>query len=154
MVPPDMANLNCPRDREPLSTQEYEGGIEVDRCAACGGTWLDHGELEAIQKNAENDYREQLAALPNDVGGSIRVAEQLEQGPIACPKCASEMDTREYAYCSQIVVDTCPNGCGIWLDDGEIQALELFFERAQAEAPQAIPLRYRLWASLQELFRK
>jgi Zn-finger nucleic acid-binding protein len=149
-----MANLNCPRDRESLRTREYEGGIEVDECSACGGMWLDKGELEAIQKNADNDYRQQLGSIPNDVGASIQVTEQLDEAPIHCPKCDAEMETREYAYCSQIIVDTCPNGCGIWLDKGEIQALEIFFERAQAEALDAIPLRYRLWASLQELFRK
>jgi len=146
--------LVCPRDATPCKTIEYESGIEVDQCPACGGMWLDHGELEAIQRNTEHDYRSQLAELPDDVARGLEVVEQESREAIHCPKCTAQMDTREYAYCSQIVIDTCPDGCGVWLDAGEIQALEVFFERAQAESADSIPLRYRLWASLHELFGK
>lgn len=146
--------LSCPRDQSALTTLEYERGIEVDRCETCAGIWLDEGELEAIQKNTERDYRLELDALPNDVGRSITVNEQRNQGPIHCPKCQAEMAAREYGYCSQIIIDVCPEGCGVWLDKGELQALEVFFERAQAEAAEPIPLRYRLWASLRELLGK
>jgi uncharacterized protein len=150
-----MANaLTCPRDQSKLATLQYEEGIEVDQCPTCAGMWLDDGELEAIQKKTGHDYKKQLSELPNDVGASITVVEQLDQGPITCPKCNVEMSSREYAYCSQIIVDTCPEGCGVWLDRGEIQALEVFFERAQAEAVEPIPVRYRLWASLREMFGK
>jgi Zn-finger nucleic acid-binding protein len=114
--------------------------------------WLDKGELEAIQEARENDYRKVLSNLPDSVARSINEVAQMTTAPIACPKCKAEMDTREYAYCSQIVVDTCPEGCGVWLDAGEIQALEKFFERSQAEASDVIPLRWRLWASLHDLF--
>jgi len=123
--------LTCPRDGSPLETKTYEAKIEVDVCPSCGGIWLDKGELEAIQEAKENDY-----------------------SPVGCLKCAAEMDTREYAYCSQIVIDTCPEGCGIWLDAGELQALEKFFERSQAEAGDVIPLRWRLWATVAGVFRK
>ena len=144
--------LSCPRDGNPLETTTYEANIEVDACPTCRGMWLDKGELEAIQEARENDYRKALSELPDSVARSINEVAQMETAPIACPKCNAEMDTREYAYCSQIVVDTCPEGCGIWLDAGEIQALEKFFERSQAEASDVIPLRWRLWASLHDLF--
>ena len=55
---------------------------------------------------------------------------------------------------SRIVIDTCNDGCGVWLDAGEIQALEIFFEQSQRAAADVIPLRWRLWASLQDLFRE
>jgi Zn-finger nucleic acid-binding protein len=115
--------------------------------------WLDHGELEAIQESREHDYRRALETIPNTVARSINQVAQEETSPIACPKCGAEMDTREYAYCSQIVVDTCPEGEGMWLDAGEIQALEKFFEQSQAEAKDAIPLRWRLWATLHDVFK-
>lgn len=146
--------LTCPRDKSPLSPKTYEAKIEVDVCPSCGGIWLDHGELEAIQEAKENDYSKVLENLPDSVSKSIAVVAQTHSGAIACLKCATEMDTREYAFCSQIVVDTCPDGCGMWLDAGELQALEKFFERSQAEAGDVIPLRWRLWATLSGLFRK
>lgn len=147
-------SLTCPRDKSALEVKTYEAKIEVDACPACGGMWLDKGELEAIQDARENDYRKTLENLPDTVQKSIAEVAQLETKPIACLKCGAEMDTREYAYCSQIVVDTCPEGCGMWLDAGEIQALEKFFEKSQAEASEVIPLRWRLWATLHDLFRK
>jgi len=145
-------SLECPRDGSALEAKTYEAEIEVDVCPACTGMWLDKGELEAIQESRENDYRRVLADLPDSVARSINEVAQLGTGPIACLKCGAEMDTREYAYCSQIVIDTCPEGCGVWLDAGEIKALEKFFERSQAEAKDVIPLRWRLWASLHDLF--
>ena len=37
----------CPHCHEAMVTLELDG-IEVDRCFACNGTWLDEGELEWI----------------------------------------------------------------------------------------------------------
>jgi uncharacterized protein len=146
--------MKCPRDGSELETKTYEAKIEVDACPKCGGMWLDHGELEAIQETRENDYRKVLGTVSDTVKRSIVEVAQMETAPVGCVKCGTEMDTREYGYCSQIIIDTCPDGHGVWLDAGEIQALEKFFEQSQAEANEGIPLRYRLWASLYELFNK
>ena len=81
-------------------------------------------------------------------------ARNTAAGPISCPVCGTEMATREYGYASQVVIDTCPAGCGVWLDAGEIQALEKFFERAQQSAGDLIPLRWRLWASIRSVFER
>jgi uncharacterized protein len=144
--------MKCPRDGSALETRTYEAKIEIDACDKCGGMWLDKGELEAIQETRERDYQSTLGNVSDTVKRSINEVAQLDTPPIRCLKCDAEMDTRKYGYGSQIVIDTCPEGCGLWLDAGEIQALEKFFENAQAEAADAIPLRYRLWASLHDLF--
>jgi Zn-finger nucleic acid-binding protein len=146
--------LKCPHDASPLLTQTYEANIEVDVCGECKGMWLDKGELEAIEAASEHDYHAQLDQFATQAADSLHVAEQLAAAPIRCPKCGGEMDKREYGYCSRIVIDTCNDGCGIWLDAGEIQALEIFFEQSQRAAADVIPLRWRLWASLQDLFRE
>lgn len=146
--------LSCPRDQSPLVSQTYEAKIEVDACPSCRGVWLDKGELEAIQEARENDYSKALENLPDSVARSVNKVAQTHSGAVGCPKCGAEMDVREYAYCSQVVIDACPEGCGMWLDAGELQALEMFFERSQAEAGDVIPLRWRLWATLSGVFRK
>jgi hypothetical protein len=56
------------------------------------------------------------------------------------------MDVRPYGMGSQIVIDVCPEGCGIWLDGGELEALERLYEQSHAESP--IPLHWRIWAGL------
>jgi Zn-finger nucleic acid-binding protein len=62
------------------------------------------------------------------------------------------MDSREYGYNSQIIIDTCTAGCGVWLDEGEIQALEKFFERNRDN--DTLPFHWRLWASVLSVFHK
>jgi len=39
--------LHCPKCGMDLIALDYRG-IEVDKCSACEGVWLDAGELEAI----------------------------------------------------------------------------------------------------------
>lgn len=60
----------CPRCPDVILRQRFYGptrdGVEIDECPACGGIWLDAGELEAIRNEAQPDwnqgYREQPVA--------------------------------------------------------------------------------------------
>ena len=144
--------MKCPRDGTELAARTYEKNIEVDECPLCGGTWLDAGELEAIQRTIERDYRNALDAPVDSVAEGLESMRQHQLGPIACLKCSAEMDVRPYGQGSQVVVDACPAGCGMWLDQGEIAALEKLFERSQQE--NEIPLRWRMWASLRRVLRR
>jgi uncharacterized protein len=142
----------CPRDKTSLTEQRYEAHVQVDACGTCGGMWLDDGELEAIQESRERDHRRDLDAMPDLVGAVGAHAE-----PGACPKCGAVMESREYAHCSRIVVDVCPEGHGIWLDGGELRALEIFFEKAKLSAnteDEGLWAMRSFWVSLKGLFRK
>jgi uncharacterized protein len=149
---PDATEIKCPRDGSTLKTKRYEANIEVDECAVCRGTWLDKGELEAIQERVERDYSSALKQPADTVNEAIKGAKQAQRGPISCPKCGTELDTRPYGMGSQISIDVCPSDCGIWLDEGELQELEKFFERSQGEA--TIPLHWRMWASIVSLTKR
>lgn len=145
-------SLHCPHDGTALERKTYEGKIEIDACAACGGMWLDEGELEAIQDTRERDYEKALRERHDSIAAGVTQARQLQSATIACVECSKPLDKREYGYGSQVVIDTCADGCGLWLDRGEIEQLEKFFERSQKEAAGMIPLRWRLWATLHDLF--
>jgi Zn-finger nucleic acid-binding protein len=45
-----ITSLRCPDDGNPLVAVHHRG-VEVDFCTACGGVWLDHGELERILRS-------------------------------------------------------------------------------------------------------
>jgi len=144
--------MNCPRDGGALTAQRYEASIQVDACGRCGGVWLDDGELEAIQASTERDYTRELERM-DELAGEVP-----KHGTAAkCPKCGSEMAAREYAHCSRIVIDVCPEGHGVWLDGGELKALEVFFEankqRANSE-DDALWVARSFWVSLKGLFRR
>jgi len=106
---------------------------------------LDHGELEAIQDIRENDYSSELEAIPSYFDKSYEMALAKSEGVFACPKCEREMEKREYAYCSQIMIDVCPSCRGVWLHQDEIAELEIFFEKCRADTHE---VRKGFFASL------
>ncbi|HEX20612.1 MAG TPA: hypothetical protein ENG78_07330 [Acidiferrobacteraceae bacterium] len=141
--------MHCPIDNNELEKQTYEADIEIDVCPRCAGVWLDKGELEAIEETIENDYIEELEKFPDYVGSAYTMALQKKAAEITCPDCNTTMERKEYAYTSQIMIDKCPKCHGIWLDKGELQALEIFFEKSRLDARD---LRKSFWVSLKSLF--
>jgi Zn-finger nucleic acid-binding protein len=128
--------MKCPIDGSDLQSREYEAGIPVDGCPSCGGVWLDPGELEIIQETNERDYRDALARMPDLGYRAYELARQKQGRMLNCPRCGSQMDKREYARCSQVMIDACPSCHGVWLDRGELESLEVFYERARLDAAE------------------
>jgi len=122
--------MKCPSCNSELVKKKYEKSVEIDSCNQCHGMWLDAGELEKIQGLKINDYQKN----PDLVGNAINLALAKNKPHINCPICDTELNRREYGYTSQILIDTCINGHGIWLDKNEIKALEIFYERSRNEA--------------------
>lgn len=126
--------MKCPVDNTELKELEYERAVMVDQCQTCDGMWLDRWELAAIQANKGKNYSAELAKMPDLVNKSYMHSLDKDRPSMNCPKCAKDgstvvMDRREHGYCSQIMVDACHDCQGIWLDKGEVKALEIFFER-------------------------
>ncbi len=126
--------MKCPVDKTRLSEIEYERTVMVDFCSSCKGMWLEKGELKAIQTNKGKYYGEELKKLPNLVDKAYMQALEKNRPSLNCPTCEESniviaLERREHGYCSQIMIDVCPECQGIWLDNGEIKALEIFFER-------------------------
>lgn len=144
--------MKCPRDNTTLQPFMIEAQVQVDRCSSCKGLWLDKGELEELQKTIERDHAKALEAPQDVVTASFEQARQERQGIARCPRCDAEMELREYGYNSQVMIDACPEGCGVWLDDGELQRLEVFYEKGREE--NTIPVTWRLWAGVVSAFRK
>lgn len=143
--------LLCPRDRTRLRTRTYEGDVHADICPSCGGVWLESAELERVQETLEHDYAGELGGIAA-VAQAYEMARQKARPDIACPRCAEPLSPSEYGYCSRILIDACRRCGGHWLDAGEIQALEQFFERARADVSRssASTLRRAFWASLRQ----
>ncbi|TWT92076.1 TFIIB-type zinc ribbon-containing protein [Stieleria varia] len=128
--------MKCPHDGTELTATKYEGDIEVDQCSQCSGMWLDWQELQRIEDAREKDYSAEIKQLPDVVGSAYEMAFARSKPAIQCPKCGREMERREHGFCSQVLVDTCPTCRGTWLDGGEIEALEVFFEKTTSEAEE------------------
>jgi Zn-finger nucleic acid-binding protein len=125
--------MKCPIDNSSLKPKEYERAVMVDQCGTCSGMWLDQWELRAIQANKGKNYSEEIKQLPELVNSSYLQALEKNRPALNCPKCSAQMDRYEHGYCSQILIDVCHDCQGVWLDNGEIQALEVFFERSHID---------------------
>jgi Zn-finger nucleic acid-binding protein len=126
----------CPDCKEPLVIFELDG-IEIDRCLACSGTWLDTGEIELIVERAGLDPAElhrALDALTDDGRGKGR-----------CPRCRSKLRRTilpgPVSGAAQarpgelpLELDRCPRGHGLWLDAGEVETAVRLYTRGPAGA--------------------
>lgn len=112
----------CPRCHEPLIVVELEG-VELDRCDACGGIWLDAGELEQIVE---------LAGVgPGPLHAALHAARELRRGQRRCPRCRRKMRVVGVGPAADVEggpersveADRCPVGHGWWLDAGELRTI-------------------------------
>ncbi len=104
----------CPRCAKPLAETDL-AGVPVDTCAACGGTWLDRGELESVLS------RSVPTAAPAVRTPFVEPATRY----LPCPRCGDLMTRRQYERYSGVVLDYC-NAHGVWADRGEIDRARAF----------------------------
>jgi Zn-finger nucleic acid-binding protein len=90
--------------------------VEVDHCPACGGLWLDHGEIERLSRKMASDV-DRLRRLLASQAGPPGVPSEV-QG--SCPACQAT-DVREVEL-GKIHIDYCTRCKGLFLDRGEIDA--------------------------------
>jgi len=75
----------CPSCARGLAGERVEG-IEIDRCTACGGVWLDAGEYDAVRARLAPPGERPVAggravARPDDEGGS-RIGQKVAHGAL------------------------------------------------------------------------
>ncbi len=104
----------CPACKQPMLSLEFEG-VEIDRCAECGGTWLDAGELELLTELAGVD--------PAELTRALKRARPLRKGDRRCPRCRRKMEVVEAGLDNTVELDRCRRGHGLWLDHGEMETV-------------------------------
>lgn len=128
--------MRCPACSS-LLTKDFEIGIELDVCPACGGIWFDDGELRTLMEQGEQAVQHvEKEAVPH----REQVAKTSER---QCPACRIPLDTYCYNYSSTVKLDSCRKCGGIWVDNGELDAIlacqasnaaNADLERSKAEA--------------------
>ena len=121
--------MNCPRCGNDLMVQMYRE-IEVDQCQACGGMWLDYGELDQLEDTAV-DAPGPGAAFHTSIFAPMFKSRGSD---LQCPKCSRDMRWLKYGP-YQLELDFCPADDGFWLDKGEEKrVLDTMKRRAGAMA--------------------
>jgi Zn-finger nucleic acid-binding protein len=126
--------MRCPRCQKDVLTKKMYENVEVDQCTECQGVWLDHGEIKTIVDTVQATFSNQLVQeVLQSASSSIPDAEKtsIEQ----CPKCNQNTTPLNFNYSSGVIVDVCPAGHGIWLDQGEIEKIQAQMEHWNSELP-------------------
>ncbi|MEW5742902.1 MAG: zf-TFIIB domain-containing protein [Myxococcota bacterium] len=97
---------DCAQSMQPLFVDlPGKPDVELDRCARCGGLWLDFGEWETVTSRAL-----EVELMP-DAGTSRR-----------CPRCTLTLTP---AFLSgSIPIETCTACRGLWLDYADLPDID------------------------------
>ena len=105
--------MQCPKCKEPLASAELHG-IEVDRCSICRGVWFDQSELQSLLQLSPAELRPIRGGKQKD---------DANRQKAKCPRDHSDLMRVCSAANPGVIVDTCPECRGIWLDGGELDRL-------------------------------
>jgi uncharacterized protein len=118
----------CPADGSALDLYSLDH-VEFEGCPKCHGMWLDKDELRKL-KNAVNDG--QLHWLNREVDNVEKVSSVVSSR--SCPKCPSiKLRSIVFGH-SGVVIDSCPDCHGVWLDRGEFDSIVHFLRNDAANA--------------------
>lgn len=141
--------MKCPRDASTLHNAQMEAQFSAAECHECGGLWLTRETLDGlISRHAHDAVSPESGS--EEVAAAFEMARQESAAEALCPVCEQPLSRHEYGFASQIMVDACSEGHGLWLDQGELERLERFFARERASSAETG--LSRLWARLAAAF--
>lgn len=117
----------CVHCHAPLTLSDHEN-VQLLSCPQGHGVFINADALRIAVREAIDD-RSEAEEQAAEAAQTPIPAEELEQNeqPRACPTCGAEMAKRVYAYESGVPIDVCEEH-GIWLDAGELQRIEAWYE--------------------------
>jgi Zn-finger nucleic acid-binding protein len=124
---------NCPRCGVGLNETEI-GNLTVDGCIGCGGVWFDARELSAVAQSGSANLR----TLEEGFWPSVAGVEKQDQP--TCPNCSIPLKAFEFPHSPGIPLDGCTQCKGIWVDDGELAAVQERLGRRTEGQPSTAPI--------------
>ncbi|MEI6429356.1 MAG: zf-TFIIB domain-containing protein [Pseudanabaena sp. ELA607] len=149
--------MKCPKDKSShLTASRLSSGLEASHCSTCAGYWISALHYEEWQ--SQQPQFQEPPLISNVVGQVVSGVPALQDGNAGlCPECSSYLKRSRVDSQPAFFLERCPNCNGIWLDQGEWEALtklglgakvpHLFSSQWQLharEATQAATLRQAL----------
>jgi Zn-finger nucleic acid-binding protein len=97
--------LKCPECGRAFSIVNVDG-MEIDCCRYCRGMWFQPGELSYFSGQSKE--------IPSD---NLAHRESRRD----CPVCSTHMTEFVFQNPHTLLVDRCPNGHGVYLEDRELE---------------------------------
>lgn len=114
--------MKCPACQDVIFVIEYDD-IELDYCQQCRGVWFDRGELDLLLGDAASV---EIEAVPSE--------ESLRR----CPICRAPMAKMNIGPGGGVLIDACPQQCGLWFDGGEVGDLAGALQQEGQQLPQGV----------------
>ncbi len=109
----------CPACSHKLTSMPITS-YSIDFCQHCKGMWLDKGELSnLVQEFLQFGEIKKKPFHPYEKTPITQV-EQGDKQIRQCPRCAVAMETFNYAYDSNVLLEKCNPCQGVWADAGEV----------------------------------
>jgi Zn-finger nucleic acid-binding protein len=121
--------MKCPRCTVEMRSA-IVGNVELDTCDRCEGIWFDRDELQTVLDHGE--YELGGSEISRSLDSDVEREEAPGSSDMSCPRCNAELTRYNYSYESGIILDTCPDGCGLWMDDGELKKILHYIDDMQA----------------------
>jgi Zn-finger nucleic acid-binding protein len=132
--PVAVGEIACPGCGEPMSAWAFDPGLgdgsgagyrgsegRIHACRGCGGAWVDRRTLDEMIARA--------TAQAQDIDPNAVQRRTMAMSPViiyrSCPSCGQQMNRRNFARYSGIVVDECRT-CGSFFDAGELEGVFAF----------------------------
>jgi Zn-finger nucleic acid-binding protein len=124
--------MNCPRCKAVLVEDEYEG-VKVERCPACRGFWIPGTRLADIIEKREKTFSLEEIETYRQIHESRRGLFNEADSETVCPQCGEVMQQNRYNYAQEVLIDRCAQGHGVWLDQGEVEHIQMAVEEEEDE---------------------
>lgn len=115
----------CPKCKTQAEPVEYEG-VQVYNCGGCGGYWMSPQRLKVIVERRDQVLPEPVRQAMMDMADAHNTVERL-----TCFTCARPMKREQFRDWNDIQLDYCQHCNGIWLDRGELEKCQIYWEYAQ-----------------------
>jgi len=111
--------MNCPRCAVPLAdvTPDLKlSEVHGLGCAQCTGVWLEQKDLDRLQQIVDVTWFEFRHIPPPELQAEL----------LTCPRCvpARHLDKVQSDRDRKVVLDACEHCHGVWLDGGELHAIQ------------------------------
>ena len=120
----------CPVCKIQADLIKYES-VPIYNCGSCGGHWLSQARLDVILARREVVMPEPVKEKMIEIADASNSMQELW-----CMMCGKEMLKEQFKHWAEIQIDRCPKCNGIWLDCGELEKCQIYWEHMQDHPDQ------------------
>jgi Zn-finger nucleic acid-binding protein len=119
----------CPRCVEPLVGMPVGGGAHAGVCTRCHGIFAAPRAWSRFWHSPESAHDLERRFPMREAGPSL-------MDFVRCSTCGREMERARFAASSDVVIDVCAHGHGIWLDAGELGRVLAYAKYLETDGAQ------------------